>query len=448
METVSTRSAQPEPCDTQRRPVQSSLLGRGFLSLLTTQFFGAANDNILKGVIVFMVIDGVWKGQLGEGGQGIVGLCFSLPFIVLSGYAGQFADRHSKRDVSVMVKLIEIPITVVALIGFSMGNLWITLASLVALTSQSAFFGPAKYGMIPEIVDEGELSRANGTINMMTNVAAIVGTLAAGVISDRYSPNAHLGGAVVEPLRWLPGSVLLAVAVAGLASVLFLTRLEPGDRALKYDLNPLSTYAISLRKMAKSHLLMVALAWGYFYLLAGLALLIVPEYSVILSTSHASTSGLLGVLAVAIGSGSLAAGLISGHQIRPRLIPLGAFGMTVFFVLLGVLPPTFTSVALLILGAGFSAGFYIVPLQALLQKLSPDDERGRFLGTANSISFGFLTVASLLFWGMRRGFETFNENPQRIFLVCAGLMVTGSVFFLCRVGGGIFAKQAKAVDDG
>lgn len=135
METVSTRSAQPEPCDTQRRPVQSSLLGRGFLSLLTTQFFGAANDNILKGVIVFMVIDGVWKGQLGEGGQGIVGLCFSLPFIVLSGYAGQFADRHSKRDVSVMVKLIEIPITVVALIGFSMGNLWITLASLVARTS-------------------------------------------------------------------------------------------------------------------------------------------------------------------------------------------------------------------------------------------------------------------------------------------------------------------------
>ncbi len=405
------------------------------------QFFGAANDNILKGVIVFMVIDGVWKGRLGEGGQGIVGLCFSLPFIVLSGYAGQFADRHSKRDVSVMVKLIEIPITVVALIGFSMGNLWITLASLVALTSQSAFFGPAKYGMIPEIVDEGELSRANGTINMMTNVAVIVGALAAGLVSDKY-------GADVEPLRWLPGSVLVAVAVAGLVSVLFLNRLEPGDRALKYDPNPLSTYAISLRKMAESHLLMVALAWGYFYLLAGLALLILPEYSVILSKSHASTSGLLGVLAVAIGGGSLAAGLISGHQIRPLLIPLGALGMTVFFVLLGVLPPTYTSVALLILGAGFSAGFYIVPLQALLQKLSPDNERGRFLGTANSISFGFLTVASLLFWGIRRGFEMFNENPQRIFLVCAGLMVAGTVFFLYRVGGVIFAKQAGAVDGG
>ena len=66
------------------------------------------------------------------------------------------------------------------------------------------------------------------------------------------------------------------------------------------------------------------------------------------------------------------------------------------------------------------------------------------LGT--TISFGFLTVASLLFWGIRRGFEMFNENPQRIFLVCAGLMVAGSVFFLYRVGGVIFAKQAGAVD--
>jgi len=293
-----------------------------------------------------MVIDGVWKGQLGEGEQGIVGLCFSLPFIVLSGYAGQFADRHSKRDV-IMVKLIEIPITVVALIGFSMGNLWITLASLVALTSQSAYFGPARYGMIPEIVVDGELSRANGTINMMTNVAAIVGTLAAGMISDRYSPNAQLGGAVVEPLRWLPGG--LGASRGGRCRFGFgAVSQQAGTRddcALKYDLNPLSTYAISVRKMAKSHLLMVALAWGYFYLLAGLALLIVPEYSIILSKSHASTSGLLGVLAVAIGGGSLAAGLTSGHQIRPRLIPLGALGMAVFFVLLGVLPQTYSSVA-------------------------------------------------------------------------------------------------------
>ena len=139
--------------------VKSNLLKPGFLSLVFTQFFGAANDNILKMVLTYMVIDGAWAGRLGAGGQGIVGMCFTIPFILLSGYAGQFADRNSKRYVSVLVKVIEIPIALLALVGFFTGNLWITLGALIALTCQSSFFGPAKYGMIPEIVPDRDLSR-------------------------------------------------------------------------------------------------------------------------------------------------------------------------------------------------------------------------------------------------------------------------------------------------
>ena len=210
--------------------MKSNLFKRGFLSLIFTQFFGAANDNILKMVLTYMVIDGAWAGKLGSGGQGIVGLCFTVPFILLSGYAGQFADRNSKRYVSVLVKVVEIPIALAALIGFWVGNLWITLAALIALTCQSSFFGPAKYGMIPELVPSEDLSRANGTINMMTNIAVIVGTMAGGIIADLYSPQATSTGAISTPLLWLPGAAMLLVAGAGLITVLFMTRLEPGDR--------------------------------------------------------------------------------------------------------------------------------------------------------------------------------------------------------------------------
>ena len=77
---------------------------RGFLSLIVTQFLGAVNDNILKGVLIYMVIEGSWTGKLGSGGQGIVSLCLTLPFLLLSGFAGEFADRHSKRYVSVLMK--------------------------------------------------------------------------------------------------------------------------------------------------------------------------------------------------------------------------------------------------------------------------------------------------------------------------------------------------------
>ena len=76
--------------------MKSNLFKRGFLSLIFTQFFGAANDNILKMVLTYMVIDGAWAGKLGSGGQGIVGLCFTVPFILLSGYAGPFAGRNPK----------------------------------------------------------------------------------------------------------------------------------------------------------------------------------------------------------------------------------------------------------------------------------------------------------------------------------------------------------------
>jgi acyl-[acyl-carrier-protein]-phospholipid O-acyltransferase/long-chain-fatty-acid--[acyl-carrier-protein] ligase len=424
--------------------VKSNLIKRGFLSLTATQFFGAANDNIIKGVIIFMVVDGAWEGRLGPGGQGIVSICFTLPFILLSGYAGQFADRNSKRYVSVLVKIIEVPIALAALIGFWSGSLWVSLAALTALTCQSAFFGPAKYGMIPELVDSRDLSRANGAINMMTNIAVIVGTYAAGEIADAYNPPEGPG------VLWLPGVVMLLIAAAGLLAVLFLPPLTPGDRNLKYFGNPFAVYLGVLKEMAGSPLILVMLAWGYFYFIAGLALLIIPEYTIVLSeydVTRAEASMLLGVLAVSIGVGSGMAGLISGHAIHPRLIPIGAAGLTLFCILLGTVPPTLpypdlaerwrivpSSLSGFIFGAGVSAGFYIIPLQALLQRLSPADERGRFLGVANGVSFTFLTFSAGLYWLIRPAFGTGDaQHPEKIFLLSAGLMIVGAAFFLWRL---------------
>ena len=84
---------------------------------------------------------------------------------------------------TVWVKIAEIPIAIVAGIGFYFESLYTTLLALIAITCQSSFFGPAKYGMIPELVEEKDLSRCQRSINMMTNIAVIMGTLIAGTAS-------------------------------------------------------------------------------------------------------------------------------------------------------------------------------------------------------------------------------------------------------------------------
>jgi len=413
--------------------MKTHLLGRGFVSLLVTQFFGAANDNILKQVLTFMVATGIWAQALGEGGQAYVALCLTLPFIVLSGFAGQVADRYSKQVVMVWVKVAEVPIVALAMVGLLYQSLWLTLGSFLLMAIQSTFFGPAKYGVLPELVTSGELSRANGAINMLTNIAIIFGVTVAGPVTDLYHPKPGVESeAVREPVLWAPGALLLLVAVMGLVAVLFIPRLKAADPGLRYRWNPLGTYVPALRHMAAGPLLIIAMAWAFFYLIGMMALLVLPEYESILQISYRENSYLLGVLGIAVGFGSVLAGVISGHHIRPPLIPIGAVGMTVFFALLGLVRPTFWSVAVLLFGMGCFAGLYIVPLQALLQKLSPEGERGRFLGTANALSFCFSSLGAVIYWAAA---NRMGLPPNRVFLLCAVLAAAGTGLALMRLYG-------------
>lgn len=132
---------------------------------------------------------------------------------------------------------------------------------------------------------------------------------------------------------------------------------------------------------------------------------------------------MIGGLGVAIATGSVVAGWLSGHAIRPNFIPLGAIGMAASFVVLGLLRPHYGSVMAFICVAGFCAAFYIVPLQALLQYLSPEDERGRFLGTANAFSFLFSSAGAMLYWLLTR---CAGVPANRVHLMCAFLAIVGT----------------------
>lgn len=397
------------------------LFNRGFVSLLCTQFLGAANDNLLKQLMVFMVATGIWADTLGAGGQSVPALCLTLPFIFLSGLAGQLADRYSKRSVMVVVKIAEVPIALLALVGLALHSLPLTLASLLLMAIQSSFFGPAKFGVVPELVAEDRLSQANGTLNMFSNLAVILGSLLAGPLSVMFDPKDGNSLGLTEAIPWAPGAALLVIALAGLASVQWMPACPPANPRATISPTLFGPYLRSFAEMQPA-LLTVMLAWSGFYMIAMMALMIVPEYEQILDIDYAQASLLMGVLAVAVALGSALTGFLSGRHIRPKLIPGGGLGMTVCFLALGLSRPSFGLVAALIAGVGFSAGFYIVPLQALLQFLSPPGARGRFLGTANAMSLTMASAGAGFYWVLT---SPLQMNPHRVHLVCGTLALAG-----------------------
>ncbi|MBS0203339.1 MAG: MFS transporter [Planctomycetes bacterium] len=412
----------------------------GLLSLNVTQFCGAANDNILKQVVVFGVAaGGIWAEQLGEGAQAIGSLCLAVPFVLFSGFAGQFSDRYSKRDVCVLVKLWEVVIALLALAGLWLVNLWLVLGSLILIATQSAFFGPAKYGILPEILEHRMLSRANGTINMFTYIAVILGCAIGGPLYDAYAPDpAKFPNA--EPVLWLPGLVVLIVGIIGTAAAFGIPRLTARNPGLKIRVQLFRPYLETWREIAGTPLVHVLAAWSYFYfIVGGVAMLILPDYKELLQVSATQAALLMAILGIAIGVGDFAAGRISGHAVRPGLIPIGAIGTTAMYFVLGIIPLNFALVATCLAITGFLAGFYMVPLQTMTQTLSTEEQRGRVLGLWSCLSFVSIILGNVLFLVIKRtGMES-----HRVFLVCGvlGLICVGLYYAKWRA---VFTAAATA----
>jgi MFS family permease len=415
---------------------------RDFNALLVTQFLGACNDNVLKNILAMQVVaGGLWAGQLGEGGQGIVTFLFTLPFILFSGWSGQFADRHSKQKVARWMKIAEIPIAIGALVALWTTSLWAGLAVMFCLAAQSTIFGPAKYGMIPDLVDEEALPRANGALNMLTNIAIIAGIVLGGYLSDACR---------VRPL--VPGVVMCAIALAGYAASRLLPVLPPSDPAVRYAANPFAPYAEALRAMRRDRtMLLLALATSFFYFIAVLIIQAIPDFKAILGLERDYDTTLLMVpLSVGIGVGSALAGWLTNERRAPlRLAPAGAAGLAVLCLLLGLARlapaegaawqnPAYRLAAGYLGAAGAFGGVFIVPFYAMLQARAPVELRGRILGTTNFLNFLFIGIAGGLYWLLQ---SVAGQDAQAILVDAAVMTVLGCALLLWPLRGHILGKK-------
>ena len=138
-------------------------------------------------------------------------------------------------------------------------------------------------------------------------------------------------------------------------------------------------------------------------------------------------SYLLASIGVAVGFGSLTAGLISKKGVRIKLSRVASIGLFFSLLLIGILPVSFWVVLACLVCLGFFAGLYAVPLQSLMQILAIPEHRGRVLATSNAISFLFMAMGSLAYWACR---PMFGNSPQYIFVLCSGVALIAWV--MCR----------------
>jgi 1-acyl-sn-glycerol-3-phosphate acyltransferase len=382
---------------------------RRFWPLFWTQFLGAFNDNLFKNALVILV---AYRSMtiLGLSSKTIVVACagiFIFPFFLFSATAGQLADHYAKWRLIRWVKVWEVGVMVLAGVGFATDNLALLLTVLFLMGMQSTFFGPAKYAILPELLDDESLVGGNALVAMATFLAILLGTITGGLVVAG-------GAAWVSRL----GVMVVTVAGIGLLTSLFVKKTPAASPDLKIRLNPVTPMVDILQVTRHVHTVFLSvLAISWFWFLGASFLSLLPNFSKdVLGGGETVVTMCLATFCVGIGAGSMLCERLSRRHLELGLVPLGSIGISVFAIDLafsgwrfaapprGVLltaseflgePGGVHVLADLFMIAVF-AGFYTVPLMTFIQQRSASAERSRVIAGNNILNSLFMVVSSLM----------------------------------------------------
>lgn len=375
---------------------------RRFLPFFLTQFAGAFNDNLFKNALLLLVTYTA-GGLLGLSTNVVVNFAaflFILPFFLFSGIAGQIADKYEKSLVIRRVKLLEVAIMLAAAVGLWFGWYELLLLLLFLMGTQSTFFGPVKYAILPQVLDDDELVGGNALVGMGTFVSILLGTIAAGILMG-FEAAARIAAV---------GVVLMAVV--GYLVALKIPATPAGSAGLAIRLQPLrETWRLFAIAAERRNVLLSIMAISWFWFLGAAYLTQFPNFAKVdLQGDETVVTLLLAVFTVGIAVGSMLCERLSGHKIELGIVPIGSVGLSLFgFDLYMNMPanpgPTdwwlmlgesqYIRVVLDLLGIGISGGLFIVPLYAYVQHETPADKRARIIAALNVFNALFMVVSAL-----------------------------------------------------
>lgn len=315
-----------------------------FNAFLATQFLGAFNDNVFKQAVLLLAVAAYVQGVVAMNFQAIVQAAFALPFLLVSGVAGDLSDRYSKGGMMLWCKVAEIVVMVAGIAAFAMGAtdaaMWALVTLAAIMGTQSAFFGPPKYGGMPELVKHGDVAPASGLTQLTTFLAIIFGIAWSGVlVRDLGGVDRAVSQGDVD--MWIIGVICTVLAVLGTVTALGIWRKPATDPSRKINLaSTWAVFPVLWRMVKRDRLLMyVVVAYAFFWGLGGMMLTLLNEYGKRqLRLDDADTSLLVATISLGIGIGSAVGGRLSRGRVRLGLTVPGALGLVVGLVLLAAVP--------------------------------------------------------------------------------------------------------------
>ncbi len=421
-------SASPEPTT-----LPTLYRDRSFWGMSVTQFLAAFNANLFKFLILLLATPtaaAVAAGEKTKDLQSEATIIFAAAFLLFSGLAGFLADKISKRTIIVGAKVAEISVMLAGLIGFYyFETIGLTgmMVILFFMGLQSAFFGPAKYGILPEMVRENDLPRANGVFLMLTFLAIIFGTASAGGL---------LSALGTEGI-WLASSLCVGIAIVGTLTSLLVRQVPIANPQMQFSWRAIGVPRDIVQLLKKDRpLLLALLACSMFWMIGGMVQQSINALGI---TQLGLNEGDTSILAACVGLGIAAGCLVGGYWSRDgkssRVVTTGATGMIGCLLLLAMPWGPHShwlgyngSIPVLILLGAF-AGLFVVPVQVILQSRPPRVDKGRVIAVMNQCTWVAIILGALLFKGSLILLEMFDAPRCIIFAVSALVMLPGALFY-------------------
>ena len=336
-----------------------SLWSKGMLAVICAQFLSAFGDNALLFAILALM-----KAQFyPDWSQPVLQMVFVGAYIVLAPFVGQFADSFAKGRVMMVANVMKLIGAAAICVGIN------PFIGYILVGIGAAAYSPAKYGILGELTTGDKLVKANGLMESSTIAAILIGSMAGGVLADWHV---------------LAALVVCAVVYAGaVVANLFITPLPAARPGQSWRFSAMTGRFFAACKTlwynpeTRFSLVGTGLFWGAGVTLRFLLVLWVPVALGI--TDNATPTYLNAMVAVGIVAGAGAAAKLIRLETVARCMPAGILlgVVVIIFALQHALLPAYALLFLL----GVCGGFFVVPLNALLQ------ERGkRSVGAGNAIA--------------------------------------------------------------